>query len=87
MKKKKRFQYTVTITLNNKEIKKDLLRITKTEPFINKYNQKEINFPLQKDDWKKFEKNNLTTYLNVLYAKRQIIYPDYVSKHNSNYEN
>ena len=31
-------------------------RRTKTKPFINKYNWKEITFPPEKDDWKKIEK-------------------------------
>ena len=37
--------------------------------FINKYNWKGINFPSEKDDWKKVEKNNVTIALNVLHAK------------------
>ena len=41
-------------------------------------------FPSEKDDWKKFEKNNVTIALNVLYAKKEKIYPAYVSKLNSN---
>ena len=35
---------------------------------------------------KKIEKNNVTIALNVLYAKKESIYPAYVSKHNSNCE-
>ena len=31
-------------------------------------------------------KNNVTIALNVLYAKKEKIYPAYVSKHNSNRE-
>ena len=31
--------------------------------------------------WKKNEKNNVTIALNVLYAKKEKMYPDYVSKH------
>ena len=61
-------------------------RITKIKPFINKYNWKGINFPSEKNDWKKLEKNNLTISLNVLYAKKEKIYPAYVLKHNSNRE-
>ena len=38
--------------------------------FLNKYNWGEINFPSGKDDWKKVEKNNVTTDLNVLYTKK-----------------
>ena len=33
-----------------------------------------------------FEKNNVTIVLNVLYAKKEKIYPAYGSKHNSNSE-
>ena len=66
--------------------KKDSQGITKVKPFINKYNWEGINFPSEKDDWKKFEKNNVTIALNVLYAKKEKIYPAYVSKHNSNRE-
>ena len=32
------------------------------------------------------EKNNVTIALNVLYAKKEKIYPGYVSKHSSNRE-
>ena len=35
---------------------------------------------------KKFDKNNRTIALNVLYAKKEQIYPAYVAKHNSNRE-
>ena len=38
----------------------------------------------QKKMMKKFEKNNLTTALNVLDGKKIKIYPVYVSKHNPN---
>ena len=69
-----------------RRIKEDLQGITKIKPFINKYNWEGINFPSQKDDWRKFEKNNVTISLNVLYAKQEKIYPAYVSKHNSNRE-
>ena len=62
------FQYAVTFTLNYEEIKKDPRRITKIKPFINKYNWKGINFPSEKYDWKKIEKNNQTISLNVLSA-------------------
>ena len=33
---------------------------------------------------KKTKKNNLTIALNVFYAKKEKVYPAYVSKHNSN---
>ena len=40
----------------------------------------------RKNDWKKFEKNNVRIALNVLYAKKEKTYPAYVSKNNSNRE-
>ena len=84
IKKDKCSQYTVTVTLNHEEIKKDLERIPKIKPFIKEYNWKGINFPSEKYNCKIFEKNNVTIALNVLNAKK--IYPAYVSKHNSNRE-
>ena len=50
------FEYAVTVGLNQGKVKKDLQRITKIKPFINKYNWEGINLPSQIDDWKKFEK-------------------------------
>ena len=42
--------------LNHEEIKKDWQRITKTKPFINKYNWEGIHFPSKKYDWKNLRK-------------------------------
>ena len=56
---------------NHEEIKKDPQRITKIKAFINKYNWEEIHFSSEKDDGKKFEKNDVTIALNVLYAKKE----------------
>ena len=64
------FQYVVTVALNHQEIKTDPQKIIKIKPFINKCNWKGINFPSEKDKWKKFEKNNVTIALNVFYAKK-----------------
>ena len=51
---------------------KDLQRITKIgEPFISKYKWERINFSSEKNDQKKFGKNNVTIALNVLYAKKE----------------
>ena len=40
------------------------------------------------DDWKTFQKNNLTIALNILYIKEKEkeIYPAYISRHNSTRE-
>ena len=35
---------------------------------------------------KTFDSNNVTIALNILYAKKEKIYPAYVSKHNPNCE-
>ena len=48
----------------------NLKRITKIKPFKNKYKCEEINFISEKNDWKKTERNNITS-LNVLYAKKK----------------
>ena len=80
------FQYDVTVALNHEGIRKDPQRIIKIKPFIKKYNWKGIIFPSKKDDWKKFEKSDVTIALNVLYAKKEKIYPAYVSKDNLNRE-
>ena len=69
------FQYTVAVALNYEEMKKDPQRVTKIKPFINQCNSEE-----------KFEKNNVTIALNVLYAKKEKMYPAYLLKHNSNRE-
>ena len=39
--------------------------------FISIYNREGINFPSEKDDWQKLEKNIVTIALNVLYAKKE----------------
>ena len=58
--------------VNHEEIKRGPQRITKIKPFMNKYSWEGINVPSEKDDWKKFEKNNVTIALNVFYAKKEI---------------
>ena len=50
-------------------------RIKKSNFFVNKYNWEGINFPSEIDDGKKIEKNNLIIALNVLYTKKEKIYP------------
>ena len=54
-----------------KKIKKYLQRIRQIKLFINTCNWKGINFPLEKDDWRKIEKNNVMIALNVLCAKKE----------------
>ena len=71
--------------MNHEETGKNPERMRKIKPFINKYKWEGINFPPEKDDWEKFDENNVTMALNVLYAKKEK-YLAYVSKHNSNLE-
>ena len=80
----KYFQYAVKATLNDEEIGKKSQKISQIKSFKNKQNQEGINYLSEKDDWKKFLKNNLTIALNVLHAKIEKIYPAYVSKQNLN---
>ena len=82
----KYFQSTLIVALNHEEIKKDLQRITKIKPFWNKYNCEGINISSEKDEWKKFEKNNAAIALAVMDAKKEKLFPDYVSKPNSNHK-
>ena len=62
------FQYALTVTLNYQNIKEDLQRISKIKPFINQYNSKEVDFQKEQKDWKKFELNNKSIALNILFV-------------------
>ena len=41
-------------------------------PFIDQYNWKEIYFPSHSKGWKKFEQNNKTIALNILFVPHNI---------------
>ena len=62
------FQYAVTIALNYDEIGDHHERVKKVKPFFDQYDWSEINFPSHINDWKKFELNNKSIALNVLYV-------------------
>ena len=51
-----------------KKIKKHPKRISKIKLFIEQYDWKEIDFPSHKKDWKRFELNNESIALNMLYV-------------------
>ena len=72
------------VALNHEKIGKDLQRTSKIKPFINKYNWKDIEFPSHLKDCKKFEKNNNTIALNILFVpyNTEQIRPAYISKYN-----
>ena len=63
------FQFTATVTLNLEEIGKKLQIISKCKLFVSKCNWIGINYPLRKDDRKKFRKINPKIAVNVLYVK------------------
>ena len=71
IKNKKAAINIITVALNHDEIKNDLQRVTKIKRFVKKYNWEGTKFSSQKDDWKKFEKNNVTIALNVLYVNKE----------------
>ena len=83
------FQYAITAALNYQNIDCHLERISKLRPFINNYSWKDIKFPSHSNDWRKFECNNKTIPLNILYVfyitkeMRQA----YISKHNNERDN
>ena len=58
-----------------KKQRKHAERLAKLKTLINKYKWEGINLPSKKDDWEKFEKNNVTIALRVLYVKKEKIYP------------
>ena len=73
----------------SKKVKNNQERISKIKPFIDQYNWKEINFPSHKKEWKKFESNNKSIALNILYVPyyTEKIRHAYKSKHNLEREN
>ena len=53
----------INVVLNYEEIKWNPESVSNIKLFINKYDWKGINYPSKIDDWKTFEKNNLTIAL------------------------
>ena len=62
------FQFALTVALNYEQIEKNPLRISNIKPFIDQWNWKEIDFLSHSKDWKKFESNNKSIALNILYV-------------------
>ena len=83
------FQYALTVALNHEKIKDHPERISKIKPFIDQYNWNEIDFPSTGKDWKRFESNNKSIALNILYVPHNIvkICHAYKSKYNLTREN
>ena len=70
--------------MNYLNIDHHLERISKLKPFINNYNWKGIEFPSHSKDWRKFERNNKTIALSMLYVpyNKEQIRQACISKHN-----
>ena len=79
------FQNALDDVLNYQNIETHPERILKLKPYINKYNWKGIEFPAGSKEWQKFEQNNKTIALNILYVKHNTkkISVVYRSKHNN----
>ena len=83
------FKYAITLALNHERIKKDPQRISKIKLFIDQYNWKDIEFPSHSKDWKKFDQNNKTIALNILFVQYNTkqIRQAYISKYNHEWDN
>ena len=79
------FKNALGDALNYQTIKTNPERISKLKPYINKYNWEGINFPAGSKEWQKFEQNNDTIALNILYAEKNTkkINIVYKSKYNN----
>ena len=83
------FRDATIASLNYKKIKNRPERISNLKPFFDQYNWKEIEFPSHSKDWKKFEQNNKTIALNILFVpyNTKQIRPAYISKYNHERDN
>ena len=79
------FRNALDDSLNYQTIETHPKRISKLKSYINKYNWKGIDFPAESKEWQKFEKNNNTIAINILYVKynAKAINVAYRSEHNN----
>ena len=83
------FQHSITVALNHQNIESHPERISNIKHFIDNYNWEIIDFPSGIKDWKKFERNDKTIALNILYVPHntKTINLAYKSKYNCKREN
>ena len=83
------FQYSITVALHHQDIKNHPERITNIGPHIGLYNWEGIEFPAGMKYWKRFEQNNKTIALNILFVphNEKTINLAYKSKYNRKREN
>ena len=62
------FKYALAVALNHHKIDNHPERVSKLRPYINNYNWSDIYFPVELKEWKKFEKNNESIALNILFV-------------------
>ena len=62
------FKHAITVALNHQNIGKNPQRVSKIKPFIGQYEWKGIDVPSCSKNWKKFEQNNKTIALNILFV-------------------
>ena len=79
------FQNALDDALNYQTIETHPERISKLKPYINNYNWEGIDFPAGPKEWKKFERNNKTIELNILFIPHntKIIRVAYRLEHNN----
>ena len=79
------FQNALDDALNYQAIETHPQRISKLKPYIINYNWEGIDFPAGPQEWKKFERNNKTIALEILFVPRntKIIRTAYKSKYNN----
>ena len=82
-------QYAITVALDYGKIENHPERISNIAPFIDKCNWKDIDFLSHQKDWKKFEQNNKTIALNILFVpcNTKQIRLAYKSKYNRKQDN
>ena len=70
-------------------MKTTLKEYQKLSLLLNQYEWKGIEFPSHSKDWKKFEQNNKTIALNILYVpyNTEQIRHAYISKYNNKRDN
>ena len=83
------FQYSITVALNHQNIESHPERISNIKPSIDENNREGIDFPAGIKDWKKFERNNKTIALNILFVphNENTIDLPYKSKYNRKRDN
>ena len=77
----KSFQYSITLSLYQKEIGNNYNRITKIKPYINNFNWENINFPPTNQDYETFEINNENISLNIYQLNNEKISQLYKSNY------